>query len=78
MPVIPGVNDGPEALRSTARFLAANGHRSIHCLPYHPLGQAKLARMSDTAEGFSPGPGAGMQVVKTVLEQEGIHAVIYD
>ena len=48
MPVIPGLNDDPENLRATARFLARHGHHTLHCLPYHDLGEAKLRRLAPT------------------------------
>ncbi len=46
MPVIPGLNDDPENVRATARFLARHGHRTLRCLPYHDFGEAKLSRLA--------------------------------
>ncbi|MFH1154095.1 MAG: glycyl-radical enzyme activating protein [Pseudomonadota bacterium] len=80
MPVIPGLNDDPAAIRSTARFLVANGHDTIHCLPYHDLGSAKRGPVDAGDEGFRARSLAGsdLEPVKDVFQKEGIHAIVYD
>ena len=45
MPVVPGHNDDPDNLHRTARLLVDIGITTITLLPYHPLGQSKLAKM---------------------------------
>ncbi|MCF8470200.1 MAG: glycyl-radical enzyme activating protein [Parvibaculum sp.] len=46
MPVVPGFNDNEENIRATARFLDGQGHRALHCLAYHNLGEAKIPRIA--------------------------------
>ena len=80
MPVVPGLNDAPDNILATARFLRLCGHRRIHCLPYHDLGEAKLARLNTPQKplGLNCVSGEDLQLVTTILDGEGIHAVIYD
>jgi pyruvate formate lyase activating enzyme len=59
MPLIPGVNDDPENIRQTAKFLQALGPRAlrIELMPYHRLGTGKyesLDRIYPMAELTSP------------------------
>jgi pyruvate formate lyase activating enzyme len=80
MPLVPGMNDDESNLRATARFLRQNHHHRIHCLPYHNLGEAKLARLQTdlkplNTERMTP---EGLQWVQETFEQEGVHALIYD
>lgn len=80
MPLVCGMNDQLENIRATARFLRQNKHDSIHCLPYHNLGEAKLARIQSPLQplGVNRLTQQRRQRVQTIFEQEGIHAVIYD
>ncbi len=80
MPLIPGINDTQADLLAVARFLQENGHNSIHCLPYHSLGEAKLGRIhSDLRPLHRQNPaGTDFQQVSAIFAKEGIHAVIYD
>lgn len=80
MPVVPGLNDSQINLAATARFLYQRGHRLVHCLPYHNLGEAKLARLGSAQKplGLSRPSGADLQTMKAVMAEEGIHAVVYD
>ncbi|MFQ5631290.1 MAG: glycyl-radical enzyme activating protein [bacterium] len=80
MPVIPGVNDDEENILVTAQFLRHHGHKSIHCLPYHNLGKAKLARINSDLKPLSLKSLASddLQPVKKIFEGEGIHTVAYD
>ena len=42
IPVIPGVNDSPEEIRSIAEFARLmSGVDTIHLLPYHTFGENK-------------------------------------
>lgn len=45
MPVIPGHNDDLDNLHRTARLLLDLHIPTLTLLPYHPLGQNKLAKM---------------------------------
>ena len=80
MPLVPGMNDGLDNIRATACFLRQNNHHSIHCLPYHNLGEAKLAGIQTplTPLGLDRLTPKRRQWVKDIFDQEGIHADIYD
>ena len=80
MPVIPGVNDDEENLRAIARFLLNLGLKSIHCLPYNALGQAKIGRLNTSQKPLRITADAGASAVAAanILGQEGIHAIVYD
>lgn len=42
MPLVPGYTDDPANLTAVADFLCGLGHDSLHLLPYHNLGEAKI------------------------------------
>jgi pyruvate formate lyase activating enzyme len=80
MPVIPGINDDEKNIRATAALLRECAMDTIHCLPYHRLGEEKLGRIG------SDRPGAARNIplrpdLKPVIERfarEEIHVVAYD
>ena len=79
MPVIPGINDGAENIRATARFLLQQGHDTIHCLPYHNMGEAKIRRINSTLSPLLL-PALDDQrrrSVEDLFEKEGVHVVFY-
>ncbi len=79
MPVVPGINDDEENIRATARIIRDAGLSSIHCLPWHGMGDAKLARIDaprERVDAVAPGPDL-MEAVKRIFAREGIDAVIY-
>jgi pyruvate formate lyase activating enzyme len=80
MPLIPGMNDDPDNIRATARFLRQNHHYRIHCLPYHNFGEAKLARLQTPLAplGLDRLTPERRQWVEDIFDQEGIHADVYD
>ncbi len=45
MPLVPGVNDGANDLRSVAGLLQSLDLGRIMLLPYHPMGQSKLTKL---------------------------------
>lgn len=50
VPVVPGMNDDPENLEATARFVASlPGVRRLDLLPYHRHGRHKRERLESTA-----------------------------
>ncbi|MBW2093673.1 MAG: glycyl-radical enzyme activating protein [Deltaproteobacteria bacterium] len=78
MPVIPTITDVPENIAAIAGFLKANHKETIHLLPYHNLGEAKLPRI-DT--GLRPMhleniPEDHIDTVKTQFESQGICAIV--
>jgi pyruvate formate lyase activating enzyme len=80
MPVIPGFNDDERNVRATARFLIKAGRRTIHCLPYHNFGEAKIPRIHTSLRplGLANAEGEAMERVKKTFKKEGINAVIYE
>lgn len=63
IPVVPGVNDGDDNLRETARFARdrlAGAVRVVELLAYHTLGGSKLERLGrdDPVAGLEPLPRA--------------------
>ena len=61
IPLIPGFNDGADAVLATARYVASLGSvQEIHLLPYHESGLEKYARLGrpyplDSRHPHSPG-----------------------
>lgn len=80
MPIIPGINDTPENIRSTAMFLKENHQDSIHLLPYHNMGEAKLERINTRQKSLNLKPMKADKLleIKGLFEKEGIHVIIYD
>ncbi len=79
MPVMPGLNDGVENIRRTASFILGKGIRTIHCLPYNPLGRDKLEWINTSQKPpviEVPGPEK-MEELKTVFKREGVDAIVY-
>lgn len=80
MPIIPGKNDDPGNINATAHFLKSNGHNSIHCLPYHRLGEAKIPRIDTSLKPLDIGLLSAVQIeyIKTAFGERGVYATIYD
>lgn len=80
MPVIPGINNSVENIQATANFLKSNHHFSIHLLPYHNLGEAKLKRIYSQQRPMNIAALDSEQLQKTqeMFKKEKIHAVLYD
>jgi len=80
MPVIPTINDTPDNIAATARFLKENSLQSIHLLPYHSLGEAKLARIKTDLEPLDLPTGTADYLLssKSQFEDHGICVILYD
>jgi pyruvate formate lyase activating enzyme len=80
MPVIPTINNNPENIKDTARVLKQNKKKSIHLLPYHNLGEAKLPRIKTDLKplNLQNNPSDYLLEVNALFESEGIHALQYD
>ncbi len=76
MPVIPTINDDPEEIEGTARFLAGiNGITKVEVLPYHKLGASKYARLGreyQLPEAQPPDP-ATMESIAGILRAHGLN-----
>ena len=75
MPIIPGVNDDEENIRSTAKFLAARpALRRIDILPLHAAGVEKYGRINRTyglPDTPAP-PGEWMVGIASMLASYGL------
>ena len=80
MPVIPDINDERENILGTARFLLKNGHDSIHLLPYHNMGEAKIPRLNTRQKSLALKyvTTAALSRVKVLFEKEGVEAILYE
>jgi len=80
MPVIPGINDGEENILSVIQFLKDNKKESIHCLPYHNLGEAKLCRLNSSIKPLELQDidSEYLERVRKIFESGGINIVIYE
>ncbi len=80
MPIVPGMNDDAGNIAATAHFLTRHGQQTIHCLPYHNLGEAKLARLGSALQplGLDSLSASDLEPIKNAFETRGIHVVIYD
>lgn len=74
VPCIPGVNDGAEQIRETARFVADCGLKHIVLLPYNGAAGAKYEWI-DAAyqlEACEPQTDAKMDLLADICESEGV------
>ena len=79
MPLIPGINDDETSLSSLAAFLAEHGALSLHCLPFHRLGESKYEQLGRPVPFQADPPGrADLERAALFLKKEGIDAIICD
>jgi pyruvate formate lyase activating enzyme len=80
MPIIPGINDNSENIIATIKFLKEHGNDTIHCLPYHNLGEAKLTGIDTELEPLDlTKPSSDLlESIKKQFHDERIDAIIYD
>ena len=78
--VIPGINDDEKNISATAVLLNECAMDTIHCLPYHRLGEAKLGRigMGDPRPDLNILHRPELKPVFERFAREGIHVVAYD
>jgi pyruvate formate lyase activating enzyme len=72
VPVIPGINDSPEAIQSLGEFLAALPHPPVvELLPYHLSGVEKYHRLgrSYQLEDIQPPTAETMHGISTILRE---------
>ncbi|MCP5104141.1 MAG: radical SAM protein [bacterium] len=77
MPIIPTLNDGPENIFSTARFLKQCRKESIHLLKYHNLGEAKLPAIQTQLQplGMPNNSDGFLSTAAALFEKENIEAI---
>lgn len=79
IPLIPGVNDDPENLRATAKFIAGMpSPPAVDLLPYHRLGVDKYHRLGRTyhLKDVDPPGKEEVQSAARLLEEAGLHVTI--
>jgi pyruvate formate lyase activating enzyme len=79
VPLIPGINDSPENIRSMGEFLGhLPGRHLIHLLPYHRLGAPKYERLNRPypAEVIPPPAPERVERVRAELQGHGFEVVI--
>jgi pyruvate formate lyase activating enzyme len=79
IPVIPGMNDNIENIRHCASFILSKGIRTIHCLPYNPLGRDKLPWINtiQRPQVFEAQERDKMEELKSLFQKEGVDAIVY-
>lgn len=79
IPLIPGVNDDPENLRATSRFVAGLPSRpKVDLLPYHRLGVDKYQRLGRAYHlpDVEPPRQEDVLLAARLLEESGLHVSI--
>ncbi len=74
VPVVPGVNDTAEKIKSIAQFCKINGIKDLRLLPYHSLGESKyndLGREYFMNKNLSV-PESQLNKFKNLVESFGI------
>ena len=78
MPIVPGMNDGEDVLEETADFLlrALDPLPRVALLPYHSMGESKLARLERGEEklGLAAPSAEHMERLCALLKARGIDA----
>lgn len=76
MPIVPTINDDPQQIEETARFLAGiGGITRVAVLPYHQLGASKYARLGRQYQlaGVEPPEPARMEGLAGILRAQGLN-----
>lgn len=80
MPLIPGINDGPENIRETACFQKELGKRAerIELMPYHRLGESKYVSVGRRyrLHGLPPIEPAQVEKARLEFERNGIQCSV--
>lgn len=74
IPVIPGVNDGEDNIRATARFVKDIDLEVINILPFHRLGESKYRQLGQSYRFAEQKPPERdrMEHLKSIIESEGL------
>ncbi len=70
VPIIPGVNDREEEIRSIARFAKNLGIKKVELLPYHGMGTYKYEALGVEPVCFTEPNAEAMEHLNTVLRKE--------
>jgi pyruvate formate lyase activating enzyme len=74
MPLVPGLNDGPDELSAVADLLRGLGEEEIWVMPYHRLGESKLPKLDSKLKplGIDPPTADRIRARADVLESAGL------
>lgn len=72
MPLVQGVNDTEEIIRSTGEFYQEIGVKKVNLLPYHNLGISKERNVGGVQEDFSRPSEEWLTKTKTILRRNCI------
>ncbi len=70
VPIIPGVNDTIEEMRRIRAFLTDNGYpEKVELLPFHRMGESKLAALNRKGTSFSVPDPEKMEALRKAVAQ---------
>lgn len=79
-PLVPGVNDSPQNIRETARFLKAlqGSEAALELMPYHRMGKAKYEALQRPypMENIRPPEPAYLESIRQAYQDLGIRCTI--
>ena len=77
IPLIPNVNDDTEHIKAVCDFLLKKGHKSVHLLPYHSMGNSKAIRIDYKPEIFKVKPHTKEELnrIKLQFSEFGINPI---
>ncbi|NOR87910.1 MAG: radical SAM protein, partial [Bacteroidales bacterium] len=80
IPLIPGVNDAPNHIKALSEFLIENGHKLVHLLPYHSMGNSKATRIDFPSKIFKVEPHTKEEItlIKSQFSKFGIKPITYE
>lgn len=80
LPIVPGYNDSPENMSTSAQFIASELGKEVqvHLLPYHRLGETKYEMMEKPGGcvRIEPPGDECMQELKKIFESFGLTVLI--
>ncbi len=80
VPLIPNINDKEKDIKAICNFLLKYGHKSVHLLPYHSMGNSKAIRIDYKAKIFKSNiyTTDKIKTIKSYFIEHGINTVTYD
>ena len=76
MPLIHGVNDTPEIIEETRRYLSEREFTFATLLPYHELGVAKYKSLGAKQETFEPPSDERLHEIAALFTESGVRTVV--
>jgi pyruvate formate lyase activating enzyme len=80
IPLIPGINDNIESIKLFCEYLLKNGHKTVHLLPYHSMGNSKAIRIDFSGTIFKVETHSKSELnnIKTQFAENGINPITYE